>query len=65
MLSCSHSKLPKIRIPEPPKVLPVYVENNAISGNSLDNVVENHMQIWFYAFQLRALLGDKNLYPQK
>lgn len=58
--SCSHTRIINIKIPEEPKVLPVMVEDGSITGNSLDNVVENHIKIWTYVYQLRALLGEKN-----
>lgn len=58
--SCAGAKLPPIAVPEVPNVLPVIVKDGTIEGESVDNVVINHSEVWTYVYRLRALLGKKD-----
>lgn len=48
----------KVRVPDAPKVRPVKVIDGTISGESLDNVIDNHTDAWKYIEDLKVLLEE-------
>jgi len=50
---------PHVVLPTPPPVLPVNVVNGTVSGQDLDNLVENWMRVWADDILIRELVGDE------
>lgn len=49
----------KLTVPPPPVLRPVNVIDGIISGQDLENLIDNQTDIWEYINRLRALLGEK------
>jgi hypothetical protein len=52
---CSRYVAIKIPCPPPPKAKPVEVINGIVSGQSLDNIIDNWLEIWKYVSEIQKL----------
>jgi len=56
LMSCSSKYVPvHITCPPDPLMRVVKVQNNSITGVSLDNVIDNHISLWEYIHEVQKL----------
>lgn len=60
ILGCAHSpKAIKISCPPKPVMRPVTVVDGVISGDSLQNTIDNHVDLWEYIHKVTSLGCNK------